>query len=69
MNLILIIIYLLQIVINHYKSAIIHYKLIIMSGNVINRPKCIDIILDKVFNKSVPKPVNLHSGNDIEYIM
>ncbi|RIA94653.1 hypothetical protein C1645_817708 [Glomus cerebriforme] len=42
-----------------------------MSGIHINRPrpnKCIDIILDEVYNKSVPKPINLHPGYDIEYI-
>ena len=42
-----------------------------MSGSHINRPrpgKCIDIILDKVYNKSVPKPINLRPGYDIEYI-
>ena len=42
-----------------------------MSGTHINRPrpnKIIDIILDKVYNKSVPKPINLRSGYDIEYI-
>ena len=26
------------------------------------------IILDKVFNKSVPKPVNLRPGYDLEYV-
>ena len=42
-----------------------------MSGNIVNRPrpnKCIDIILDKVYNKFVPKPANIHPGYDIEYI-
>ena len=42
-----------------------------MSGTHINRPrpnKCIDIILDKDFNKYVPKPTNLRPGYDIEYI-
>ena len=42
-----------------------------MSGNIVNRPrpnKCIDIILDKVHNQSVPKLINLRSGYDIEYI-
>ena len=42
-----------------------------MSGTHIDRPrpnKCIDIILDKDFNKIVPKPINLHPGYDIEYI-
>ena len=42
-----------------------------MSGNIVNRPrpgKFIDIILDKVYNKSVPKPTNLRPGYDIEYI-
>ncbi|CAB5371090.1 unnamed protein product [Rhizophagus irregularis] len=42
-----------------------------MSGNIVNRPrpnKCIDIILDKVYNNSVPKPINLCPGYDIEYI-
>jgi len=36
--------------------------LIIMSGNIVNRPrpgKYIDIILDEVYNKSVPKPTSL----------
>src|SRR5688572_23959174 len=42
-----------------------------MSGNIVNRPrpnKCIDIILDKVYNESVPKPINLRPGYDMEYI-
>jgi hypothetical protein len=42
-----------------------------MSGNIVNRPrpgKYIDIILDEVYNKSVPKPINLRPGYDIEYI-
>ncbi|RGB23967.1 hypothetical protein C1646_676724 [Rhizophagus diaphanus] len=42
-----------------------------MSGNIVNRPrpgKFIDIILDEVFNKSVPKPINLRPEYDIEYI-
>src|SRR3954447_3694439 len=42
-----------------------------MSGNIDNRPrpnKCIDIILDKVYNKSVLKPINLCPEYDIEYI-
>src|SRR4051794_15096144 len=42
-----------------------------MSGTHINRPrpgKYIDIILDEVYNKSVPKPINLRPGYDIEYI-
>ena len=42
-----------------------------MSGTYINRPrpnKCIDIILDKVYNQSVPKPINFRPGYDIEYI-
>ncbi|GES80243.1 hypothetical protein GLOIN_2v1770221 [Rhizophagus clarus] len=42
-----------------------------MSGTRINRPrpnKCIDIILDKDFNKIVPKPVNNHPVFDIEYL-
>ena len=42
-----------------------------MSGTHINRPrpnKFIDIILDEVYNKSVPKPINLRPGYDIEYI-
>ncbi len=42
-----------------------------MSGNIINRPrsnKCIDIILDKIYNQSMSKPINLHPGYDIEYI-
>ena len=42
-----------------------------MSGNIVNRPrpgKFIDIILDEVYNKSVPKPTNLYPGYDIEYI-
>jgi len=42
-----------------------------MSGNIVNRPrpnKSIDIILDKVHNQSVPKPINLRPGYDIEYI-
>ena len=42
-----------------------------MSGNIVNRPrpgKFIDIILDEVYNKSVPKPINLRPGYDIEYI-
>jgi len=42
-----------------------------MSENIINRPrpnKCINIILDKVYNQFVPKPINLHPGYDIEYI-
>ena len=33
-----------------------------MSGNIVNKPrpnKIIDIILDKVYNQSVPKPVKL----------
>ncbi|GBC04066.1 hypothetical protein RclHR1_00550011 [Rhizophagus clarus] len=40
-------------------------------GTRINRPrpnKCIDIILDKDFNKIVPKPVNNHPVFDIEYL-
>ncbi|CAB4487427.1 unnamed protein product [Rhizophagus irregularis] len=43
-----------------------------MSGNIVNRSrpgKFIDIILDEVYNKSVPKPINLHPGYDIEYII
>src|SRR4051794_802089 len=42
-----------------------------MSGTHINRPrpgKYIDIILDKVYNKSVPKLINLRSEYDIKYI-
>src|SRR5215207_5037886 len=42
-----------------------------MSGNIVIRPrrtKQIEIILDKVYNESVPKPINLRSGYDIEYI-
>ena len=42
-----------------------------MSGNIVNRPrpgKFIDIILEEVYNKSVPKPINLRPGYDIEYI-
>jgi len=42
-----------------------------MSGTHIKRPrpnKCIDIILDKDFNKIVPKPVNNRPGFDIEYL-
>ena len=42
-----------------------------MSGNIVNRPrpgKYIDIILDEVYNKSVPKPTSLRPGYDIEYI-
>src|SRR6266511_4915978 len=42
-----------------------------MSENIINRPrpnKCINIILDKVYNQFVHKPINLHPGYDIEYI-
>ena len=42
-----------------------------MSGNIVNRSrpgKFIDIILDKVYNKSMPKPINLRPGYDIEYI-
>ena len=42
-----------------------------MSENIVNKPrpnKCIDIILDKVYNQSVPKPINLRPGYDIEYI-
>ena len=42
-----------------------------MSGIHINRPrpnKCIYIILDKIFNKSVPKPTNLRPGYEMEYI-
>ncbi|RGB23385.1 hypothetical protein C1646_822144 [Rhizophagus diaphanus] len=42
-----------------------------MSGNIVNRPrpgKYIDIILDEIYNKSVPKPTNLRPGYDIEYI-
>ncbi|RIA85573.1 hypothetical protein C1645_830577 [Glomus cerebriforme] len=42
-----------------------------MSGNIVNRSrpsKFIDIILDEVYNKSMPKPINLHPGYDIEYI-
>ena len=26
------------------------------------------IIIDEVFNKSVPKPINLHPGYDLEYV-
>ena len=40
-------------------------------GNIVNKPKpnkCIDIILNKIYNQSVPKPVNLYSRYDIEYI-
>jgi hypothetical protein len=42
-----------------------------MSGTYINRrspSKCINIILDEVFNKSVPKPTNLRPGYDMDYI-
>ncbi|RIA82417.1 hypothetical protein C1645_881058 [Glomus cerebriforme] len=42
-----------------------------MSGNIVNRSrpgKFIDIILDEVYNKSMPKPINLRPGYDIEYI-
>src|SRR5947199_5236824 len=42
-----------------------------MSGTHINRPrpgKFIDIILDEIYNKSVPKPINLRPGYDIDYI-
>ena len=42
-----------------------------MSGTHINRPrpnKIIDIILDEVYNKSVPKTINLSPEYDIEYI-
>ncbi|GES83367.1 hypothetical protein GLOIN_2v986619 [Rhizophagus clarus] len=42
-----------------------------MSGSHINRSrsgKYIDIILNEVYNKSVPKPINLRPGYDIEYI-
>ena len=42
-----------------------------MSGTHINRArsnKCIYIILDKIFNKSVPKPTNLHPGYEMKYI-
>ncbi|GBB95945.1 hypothetical protein RclHR1_02650016 [Rhizophagus clarus] len=42
-----------------------------MSGTYINRPrpnKWIGIIIDKYYNKTVPKPINLRPGYDIEYI-
>ena len=42
-----------------------------MSGTYINRPrpnKCIDIILDKVYNQFVPKLINFCPEYDIEYI-
>ena len=42
-----------------------------MLGSHINKLKSnkyIYIVLDKIFNKSVPKPTNLHSGYEIEYI-
>ncbi|RIA87136.1 hypothetical protein C1645_828243 [Glomus cerebriforme] len=42
-----------------------------MTGIHINRSrpnKCIDIILDKDYNKIVPKLVNNHPGFDIEYL-
>ena len=42
-----------------------------MSGTHINRPrpnKRIDIILDKDYNKIVPKPVNNCPGFDINYL-
>ena len=42
-----------------------------MSGTHINRPrsnKCIDTILDKDYNKIVPKPVNNRPGFDINYL-
>ena len=42
-----------------------------MSGIHINRSrpnKYIYIILDKIFNKFVPKPTNLHSDYEMEYI-
>src|SRR2546423_6005978 len=42
-----------------------------MSGNIVNRPrpnKFINIILDEVYNQSMPKPINLRSEYDIEYI-
>jgi len=29
----------------------------------------IKIITDKVFNKSVPKPVNLRPGYDLDYVI
>ena len=28
----------------------------------------VKIILDNIYNKAVPKPINLHPGYDIEYI-
>src|ERR1700722_18453294 len=42
-----------------------------MSGTHINRPrpnKCIDTILDKDYNKIVPKLVNNYPGFDINYL-
>ena len=42
-----------------------------MSGTHINRArpnKCIDTILDKDYNKIVPKPVNNRPGFDINYL-
>ncbi|GBC05315.1 hypothetical protein RclHR1_06170019 [Rhizophagus clarus] len=42
-----------------------------MSGTYINRPgpnKWIGIIIDKYYNKTVPKPINHRPGYDIEYI-
>ena len=28
----------------------------------------VKIILDKIYNKTVPKPINLHSGYDMEHV-
>ena len=42
-----------------------------MSKTYINKPrpnKCINTILDKDYNKIVPKSVNNHSGFDINYL-
>ena len=42
-----------------------------MSETHINRPrsnKCIDIILNKDYNKMIPKSINNHSEFDIEYL-
>ena len=42
-----------------------------MTGTHINRTrpnKCINIILDKDFNKIVPKPINNRPGFDINYL-